>query len=66
MFAEAGVVGILLGLFGIVVLWQMHSEVEPTIASVLAPSALLLAIAGVGGVVSRLQRVPPSALEAAA
>jgi len=59
VFAEVGVAGIVLGLFGVVLRWQVHSPIEPTTASVLAPSALLLAIAGVGGAASRLQRVPP-------
>jgi hypothetical protein len=59
VFAEIGVVGILLGLFGIVLRWQVHSPVEPTTAAVLAPSAFLLAIAGVGGAVSRILRAPP-------
>jgi hypothetical protein len=58
VFAEVGVAGILLGLFGIVLRWQVHSPIEPTTASVLAPSALLLVIAGVGGAASRIQRAP--------
>jgi hypothetical protein len=58
IFGEIGVVGIVLALFGIVLRWQVHSDIEPSTASVLAPSALLLAIAGVGGVASRIRRAP--------
>ena len=58
-FGQAGVAGVVLGLFGLVLLWQVHSAIEPKLASVLAPSALLFAIAGIGGAVSRVQRAPP-------
>lgn len=59
VFAEVGVAGIVLALFGIVLRWQVHSPIEPTTAAVLAPSAVLLAIAGVGGTITRIQRAPP-------
>jgi hypothetical protein len=59
VFGEAGVAGIVVGLFAVVLRWQVHSWIEPSTASVLAPSALLLAIAGVGGTISRVQRAPP-------
>jgi hypothetical protein len=59
VFGQAGVAGIVLALFGIVLLWQVHSAIEPSLAEVLAPSALLFAIAGVGGAISRVQRAPP-------
>ena len=59
VFGQTGVAGIVIGLFGLLLLWQVHSFIEPTTASMFAPAGLLLAIAGLGGMISRLQRAPP-------
>jgi hypothetical protein len=59
VFGETGVAGIVMALFGLVLRWQVHSPIEPSTASVLAPSAVLLMIAALGGTISRLQRPQP-------
>lgn len=56
VFSQAGVIGVLLGLGGLVVyVFNAHGGVTPKAGPLLAPSLLLLVLAAVGGTVTRMQ-----------
>jgi hypothetical protein len=58
VFAQGGVIGVVLGLLGVIVVWWARDYINPPTAAVFAPSLTLLALAAVGGMSTRVQRPP--------